>query len=158
MRSGSGDVIRRVGRPGLVAACTLVAVAIGGCRLPENALDGPLAVPLRITATAETIDIDAPTWYADETAIFVCPTEPPALPESGPQRDGWAPGRECHDFGRVRSPDGLATTLSLDTLSNEELAPFLDARDWFLLLVAVEGDRANAAIHSSFPGPIRAAT
>jgi hypothetical protein len=133
-------------------------MAIGGCRLPENALDGPLAVPLRITATAETIDIDAPTWYADSTAIFVCPTEPPALPEPGPQRDGWTPGGECHDFGRVRSPDGLATMLELDALSDEELARFLDANDWFLLLVAVEVDRANAAIHSSFPNPIRAAT
>ena len=136
----------------------LAAVAVGGCRLPENALDGPLAVPLRITATEESIDVDAPTWYADETAIFICPTEPPALPPPGPQRDGWTPGHACHDFGRVRSPDGLATTLALDRLMDEELAPFLGTPDWFLLLVAVDGDRANAAIHSSFPSPIRATT
>ena len=149
----------RLGHRGrLVAAITVAVLAVVGCRLPENALDGPLAVPLRITATAEAIDVDAPTWYADETAIFVCPTEPPALPAPGPERDGWTPGVGCHDFGRVRSPDGLATTLELDTLTDEELAPFRGARDWFLVLVAVEGDRANAAIHSSFPGPIRAAT
>ena len=136
----------------------LAALAVAGCRLPENALDGPLAVPLRITATAEKIDVEAPSWYADETAIFICPSVPPSLPAPGPGRDGWTPGGSCHDFGRVRSPDGLATTLELDTMTNEELAPFVDARDWFLLLVAVEGDRATAAIQSSFPGPIRAAT
>jgi hypothetical protein len=151
-------VIRSTRAGTFIAVGMFATLLVGGCRLPENALDGPLAVPLRITASAESIDVDAPTWYADETAIFVCPTEPPALPAPGPERNGWAPGGECHDFGRVRSPDGLATTLRLDTLTSEELAPFLDARDWFLLLVAVEGDRANAAIHSSFPGPIRAAT
>jgi hypothetical protein len=141
----------------LVLAGGLVALVLAGCRIPENALDGPLAVPLRITTNEDTIDVDAPTWYADSTAIFVCPTEPPALPEPGPQRDGWTPGGGCHDFGRVRSPDGLATTLALETLSDEALRPFLTAGDWFLLLVAVEGDRATAAIHSSFPSPIRPA-
>ena len=158
MPLGGRDVMSRVHGGCLVAAGVFAALVVAGCRLPENALDGPLAVPLRITATTESIVVDAPTWYAAETAIFVCSTEPPALPAPGPQRDGWTPGEACHDFGRVRSPDGLAATLALDRLTDEGLASFASADDWYLLLVAVDGDRANAAIHSSFPRPIRATT
>jgi hypothetical protein len=145
-------------RPALIAVAAAAILAVGGCRIPENALDGPLAIPLRITATPETVEVDAPTWYAAKTAIYLCSTEPPPLPEPGPERIGWTPGTACHDFGEVGSPDGLRTTLPLEQLSDEDLAPFIDAKDWFVLLVKIEGDRAAAAIHSSFPGPIRAAT
>jgi hypothetical protein len=141
-----------------VVALSIAMIVVAACRLPDNALDGPLAVPLRIDATAQAIEVDAPTWYADETAIYLCSAEPSPLPEPGPERVGWTPGLACHDFGRVASPNGLETTLMLSSLSNEELAPFADARDWFILLVEVEGDRAITAIHSSFPGPIRAAS
>jgi hypothetical protein len=44
-----------------VLAIAIAAALVGGCRLPENALDGPLALPLRVTATPEAIEIDAPT-------------------------------------------------------------------------------------------------
>jgi hypothetical protein len=141
-----------------VVALSIAALVVAGCRLPDNALDGPLAVPLRINATPQAIEVDAPTWYADETAIYLCPAEPPPLPEPGPERVGWTPGPACHDFGRVASPDGLETTLLLSALTDEELAPFADARDWFILLVEVDGDRAVTAIHSSFSGPIKAAS
>ncbi len=146
------------GRRSALLGLGVAIVMVGGCRIPENALDGPLAIPLRITATTEAIDVDAPTWYSDRTAIYLCSSEPPPLPEPGPRRVGWTPGTECHDFGEVGSPDGLRTTLPLDQLTNEDLAPFINAKDWFLLLVRMEGDRAAAAIHSSFPGPIQSAT
>lgn len=137
---------------------TVAILTAGGCRIPENALDGPLAIPLRITATPEVIEVDAPTWYTAKTAIYLCSSAPPPLPEPGPERIGWTPGGACHDFGQVGSPGGLRTTLPLNALTNEDLAPFIDAEDWFLLLVKIEGDRAAAAIHSSFPAPIRPAT
>lgn len=145
-------------RSALLAFGAAAILAVGGCRIPENALDGPLAIPLRITATPATIEVDAPTWYSDRTAIYLCSSEPPALPEPGPQRVGWTPGAACQDFGEVGSPDGLRTTLPLEQLTSEDLEPFIDAKDWFLLLVKIEGSRAAAAIHTSFPGPIRAAT
>jgi hypothetical protein len=137
---------------GLVAA-----VAAGGCRLPENALDGPLAVPLRISATAEAIEVDAPTWYAARTALFLCTSEPPSLPEPGPDRVGWTPNGSCHDFGRVAADGGLHVTQPLDVLTETDRRALEGADEWYLLLVKIEGDRATAATHSRFASPIRPA-
>lgn len=130
---------------------------VAGCRLPENALDGPLAVPLRITTTPDAVEVDAPTWYATDTVVYLCPTEPPSLPEPGPERVGWTPGSSCHDFGHHDATDGLETTLRLDALNQPERPAFEAAKNWFLLLLEVEGDRVTAAIHSSFTAPIQPA-
>ncbi len=135
----------------------VAAPMLAGCRIPENALDGPLAVPLRITATAETIEVDAPAWYATETALYLCPAVPPALPEPGPERVGWTPGAACHDFGRVPAEDGLRAVLALDELSEAEQRAFGAVDDWYLLVVKHEGGRASAAIASSFTSPIQPA-
>jgi hypothetical protein len=139
----------------LAALAVAAALIVTGCRIPENALDGPLAVPLRITTTPETIEVDAPAWYAAETALYVCPAEPPALPEPGPARVGWTPGAACHDFGRVSAADGLRAVLALDDLSEAEQRTFAAVDDWYLFVVKLEGDRASAAISSSFSSPIR---
>jgi len=133
----------------------LAMLAAGGCRLPENALDGPLAIPLRISVTADAIEVDAPAWYAAVTALYVCPAEPPGLPEPGPGRVGWTPGSSCHDFGRVAADDGLRARLPLDDLTEAERPAFDAVEDWYLLAVKIEGDRATTAIHSSFSAPIR---
>jgi hypothetical protein len=138
-----------------LVALGLAATVMVGCRIPENALDGPLAVPLRITTTAETIEVDAPAWFAAETALYVCPAQPPSLPEPGPARVGWTPGAACHDFGRVQAADGLRAVLALDDLSDAEREAFAAVADWYLLVVKQEGDRASAAITSSFASPIQ---
>jgi len=150
-----GRLAVRVGTPAIALA---IAVAVvGGCRLPSNALDGPLAVPLRITATTAAIEVDAPGWFASDTVIYLCPTEPPALPEPGPSRDGWTPGSSCHDYGHFAAADGLKGTLPLDALTDVERRSFDDASDWYLLVVGIEGARVRAAIHSRFSAPIRSA-
>lgn len=138
-----------------LASIAIAAALVGGCRLPSSALDGPLAVPLRIEATADAVQVDAPGWFAPETVIYLCPTEPPELPEPGPDRDGWTPGASCHDYGKVAAPDGLEVSLPVDALSDAERPAFEAATDWYLLIVKVEGTRATAAIRSSFSAPIR---
>jgi hypothetical protein len=149
---------RQARRVSAAMVLTIAAALIGGCRLPSNALDGPLAVPLRITATSDVIEVDAPGWFASDTVVYLCPTEPPALPEPGPQRDGWTPGVSCHDYGHFAAADGLKGTLSLEALTDAERPSFDDASDWYLLVVGIEGARVTTAIHSRFSAPIRSAT
>jgi hypothetical protein len=146
----------RLARAALVLG--LAGAVVAGCRLPSEALDGPLAVPLRIDATPEAIDIDAPGWFAAETAVYLCHSEPPGLPEPGPDRDGWTPGPACHDFGRVAAADGLHVALRLAELTEAERSAFAAVADWFVLLVKLDGDRATAAIRSSFNAPAKPAT
>jgi len=134
----------------------LLVALVGGCRLPENALDGPLAVPLRITATPDSIEVDAPAWYAPQTVVYLCSAEPPSLPEPGPNRVGWTPGASCHDYGRFAAPDGLSVSLPLAALSEAEQPAFDAAVDWYLLLVKVEGERIVAAIRTRLSPPGRA--
>ena len=141
----------------VAAYATVVAIVAGGCRIPENALDGPLAVPLRITATATAIEVDAPTWYATETAMYLCTSEPPPLPAPGPDRLGWTPMGPCHDFGRVAADDGLRVTQALDVLTVADREALEAVEDWYLLIVKFDGDRATAAAHSRFASPIQPA-
>ena len=145
--------------PARVALILAIAgVLVAGCRLPSDALDGPLAVPLRISATADAIDVDAPGWFATETSVYLCSAEPPGLPEPGPDRDGWTPGATYHDFGRVAAPDGLHAVLGIGELTATERSAFASVPDWFVLIVKVDGDRATAAIRSSFRAPALPAT
>lgn len=135
----------------------ITAVAIGtlltACRLPDNALDGPIAVPLRVVADARSVDVDAPTWFAAETAIYLCTTVPDALPEPGPARVGWQPSPACRWFGREPSVEGLRVVLDLATLSGDSRGDFRSADTWSVLLVKLEGERAIAATHTSFRRP-----
>jgi hypothetical protein len=137
----------------LVVAFGIVTIVLVGCRIPDNALDGPLAVPLRITADATSVEVDAPTWFAAQTAVYLCPDEPDQLPEPGPRRVGWRPATACHDFGRRPTADGLHANLALGDLGAGERPSFVAAATWYVLLVKVEGERATAAIHSSFTQP-----
>lgn len=138
-----------------LALIVIAAALVAGCRLPSSALDGPLAVPLRIEVTADTVQVDAPGWFAPENVVYLCATEPPELPEPGPDRDGWTPGASCHDYGKVSAPDGLEVSLRIDALTDAERPAFEAAPDWHLLIVKVDGTRATAAIRSSFSAPPR---
>ena len=141
----------------VVRATLSLAIAgalLAGCRLPSDALDGPLAVPLRITATAESVDIDAPGWFAPKTSVYLCSSEPASLPEPGPDRNDWTPGTTCHAFGQVDANDGLHAVLATGDLTREERESFAAVADWFVLLVRVDNGYAAAAIHSSFRAPV----
>lgn len=131
----------------------VVSAALTGCMLQGAALDGPIAVDLRVATTNSTVEVDADGWFADMTAIYLCPEDPPLLPEPGPARLGWDPGGACHDYGTHPSPDGLSVVLPLDALAGESWPAFDAADDWYLLLVEVDGERAVSAIRSRFGAP-----
>lgn len=134
-------------------AFVMFALVVTGCRIPDDALDGPLVVPLRITATAEAIEVDAPGWFAAQTTIFLCAAEPPPLPPPGDGRVGWSPGGACQDFGTVASQSGLKATLRLDDVSGAFRAPLSSATDWYVLLVKRDGDRAADVLYTRFHAP-----
>jgi hypothetical protein len=135
------------------AAVILLAGLVAACTLPDGALDAPFPVVLRISTTPTEVVVDAPNWLADRSAVFLCPSEPPPLPEPGPERDGWLPGPPCHDYGRFDTPDGLATTLPLDGLSGAERTAFAAAPDWYVYLVDLDGEHASSATKTRFSPP-----
>ena len=146
-------------RPRLRSLVALAAMAamLAGCRLSPDILDGGLATELRVYATPTTIEVDAPGWFADVSAVFLCPADPPRLPEPGPDRVGWTPGGDCHDFGRFPSPDGLKVSLPRADLASIGSTAFSAASDWTLLLLDLDGERVVGAIRSSFTAPMDAA-
>lgn len=137
------------------AAITALALGalVAACRLPDNALDGPIAVPLRVVADARSVDVDAPTWFAPQTAIYLCTAAPDALPEPGPARVGWRPVPACRGFGRQPSVEGLRVVLDLAALPDDSRGEFGSADTWCVLLVKLDGERVTAAIHTSFRRP-----
>lgn len=137
----------------LVLGVIACAILLAACRIPDNALDGPLAVPLRITASADAVEVDAPGWFAGSTSVYLCAAEPPPLPEPGEARVSWSPGAGCHHFGEVSSQNGLTATLRLEEVSGDVRAQLAAASDWYVLLVKRDGDRATAAIRSRFHAP-----
>lgn len=130
-----------------------LAVVLAGCLAVPGSVDGPIAVPLHITPTATSIEVDAPGWFSDETAIYLCPTAPPVLPEDAADRVGWAPGAPCQAFGTVPSPDGLRASLPLDGIDGPVRPAFAASGEWHLLLLDLEGDRVSSAIRSAFDAP-----
>lgn len=145
---------RRVGR-GRIVALLAAAVLVTGCAGGTSTLDGALPIPLRVSTTATTVDLDAPTWTAPVSAIYLCPAAPPPLPDSTADRQGWAPGGDCHDFGRHPSRDGLAVSLPIADLSAPAGAPFTTAVDWYVMVLALDGDLVTSAMRSRFHAPER---
>ena len=131
----------------------LLAAVVGGCVLQGPALDGPIAVNLHITTTPSSVEVDAPGWFAEETAVYLCSAEPPVLPEPGPDRVGWRPGDACHAYGTVPSRDGLRIGLPIDSLAGEPWPAFAAAEDWYVYLLEVDGDRVVSAVRSRFGAP-----
>lgn len=146
---------RRASRGGAVAGAALaLASVLGACDLPPGALDGPMTpVSLRVEATSTSVEIDAPGWFAETSAVYLCSAEPPPLPEPGPDRVGWTPGPACHDYGRYASRKGLTASLALTDLAGPAWAPFAAAQDWYVLIVDIRGDRVSIAIRSRFAAP-----
>lgn len=130
-----------------------LAALLGGCLAVPGSADGPIAVPLHITPTATTIEVDAPGWFSDETAIYLCPTAPPVLPEDAADRVGWEPGAPCQAFGTAPSPNGLRASLPLDDIEAPVRPAFAASGEWHLLLLDLEGDRVSSAIRSAFDAP-----
>ena len=142
--------IARFARLGLLAGASILA----GCEVSQGLLDAPYPVNLHVAATADAVEVEAPEWFADRTDIFLCPSEPPFLPDPGPARVDWDPGPPCHGFGRFESASGLATTLALADLSAGEREVFAEAESWYLLLVDVAADdHAVAAGRTRFGVP-----
>ena len=135
----------------LALAATIVA---GGCVLGPSSLDGPMAVNLHVSTTPTTVDVDAPGWFAPTSAVYLCPTDPPPLPDPGPERDGWTPGSSCHDFGQYPSRDGLVLSLPTADLAPSDRPAFAAADDWYLLLLDVDPTgRVTSATRSRFSRP-----
>jgi hypothetical protein len=141
---------------GLIApAALIVAVAaLGGCVDVPGSFDGPMAVRMHIRTTSTTVEVDASGWFADTSAVYLCPTAPPVLPEAAADRVGWTPGGECHDFGRHPSRDGLTISLPLSAIDGETWPAFESAEDWYLLLLDLDGDRVSSAVRSRIHAPM----
>ena len=134
-----------------------MAVVVAGCAAGTSTLDGALPVPLRISTTSTTVDLDSPTWSAPVSAIYLCPAAPPPLPDSTADRQGWAPGGECHDFGRHPSREGLTVSLPVADLAGPDDASFAAAADWYVMVLALDGELVTSAMRSRFHAPERSA-
>jgi hypothetical protein len=137
----------------LTIASALAVAVTAGCTPSPVFLDAPYPLNLHVDPRATVVKVDASGWYADSTDVFLCPTEPPPLPDPGPARSGWTPGHVCHDYGRHASPDGFTIDLQLDDLTGAERAAFAASPDWYLVLTDLDGDRATGAARSRFPRP-----
>jgi hypothetical protein len=145
---------RRVSAVRAVALALGAAVVVGGCVLGPSSLDGPMAVNLHVATTPTSVDVDAPGWFADTSQVFLCPSDPPPLPEPGPARVGWTPGSTCHDFGTHPSPDGLVIRLPVADLAPSDRPAFAAADDWYLLLLEVDREgRVTGATRTRFARP-----
>ncbi len=140
---------RRLAALGLLVS----AMVIGGCRVDGALLDAPGAVRLHVSTTPTTVEIDAPGWLADTSAVYLCASAPPTLPDEAADRIGWVPGGDCHDFGRHASSEGLTISLPLSALQGASRTAFEAAPDWYLLLLDVDGDRVSTAVRSQFRAP-----
>jgi hypothetical protein len=135
-----------------IALTLMAVVAVGGCVVPGS-LDRALPLPLHIKTTPTTVDVDA-VGLAPTSAVYLCPTAPPYLPDDTADRIGWNPGGDCHDFGRHDTRDGLSISLPLaDLTSSSEWAAFEAVPDWYLLLVELDGELATSSIRSQFHAP-----
>ncbi len=133
---------------------SVAAAAVGACTYVPGTLDGPIAVDLHVWTTATAVEVNAPGWFADTTELYLCPVEPPPLPDPGPALVGWQPGPPCHDYGEWASPDGLVASLPYDTMTVDERDDFAAAESWYLLLLDVSADgRVSSAVRSRFAVP-----
>ncbi len=137
----------------VVIAGAALALLLSGCLAVPGAIDGPIAVDLHVSTTPTTVEVDAPGWFAETTAIYLCSASPPVLPEAAADRVGWTPGGACHDYGTRPSRDGLKVSLPLTDLAGETWAPFAAADEWYLLLLDLDGDRVSSAVRSRFGAP-----
>jgi hypothetical protein len=138
----------RRGLVGLIA----VTLAVAGC-IGESSLDFGTPVNMHVWSTPTSVEVDAPGWLTASSSVYLCYERPPRLPSDTASRQGWVPGPACQDFGVRASHDGLKASIPVSMLDPARRAAFDAADDWYLLLVAVEGERATGAITSRFHAP-----
>jgi hypothetical protein len=149
----------RFGRSAALVLSIVAALVLAGCSLEGPILDGPIAVNLHVHSTDTTIEVDAPGWFAERSRVYVCHTDPPLLPDPGPERIGWEPGDACHAYGLIEGDGGLVASLPIADLLGEQGADFAAAEAWYLLMLEVDPeDRVLGAVRSRFdvPDAIRA--
>lgn len=133
----------------------LVASLVAGCG--NGSLEIGTPVNLHVSTTPETVEVDAPGWFADISAVYLCPVAPAQLPFAPADRVGWTPGESCEFMGSYPSREGLTLSLPLDGLGAARRPAFDAAVDWYLVLLDLDGDRVGSAISSRFHSPSEAA-
>jgi hypothetical protein len=136
----------------LLTGLVMSAVVAGGC-IGEGSLDLGTPVNLHVWTTPTTVEVDAPGWLTTVSSVYLCFEPPPRLPSDAAQRENWSPGASCQDFGTYESPEGFKGSIPLSMLDPARRSSFQAARDWYLLLVALDGGRATSAISSRFHAP-----
>jgi hypothetical protein len=139
-----------------LASLLAVILAAGGC-VGESSLDFGTPVNMHVWTTPTSVEVDAPGWLTDVSSAYLCFEQPPRLPADNASREGWTPGEACQDVGTFQTSDGLKTSIPLERLDPGRRAAFDAAADWYLLLVALDGNRASSAISSRFHAPTSAA-
>ncbi len=142
----------RADRRALVAGALAVSFLVGGC-VGGQPLDIGTPINLHVWTTPTSVEVDAPGWFADISRVYLCPADPPRLPDGARERDGWTPGAGCQDFGTFPTADGLKTSLPLSALDADRAPAFDAAPDWFLLIVDLDGTRVASAVRSQFHAP-----
>jgi hypothetical protein len=143
------DVRRLVGLVG-------VTLAVGGC-VGASSLDFGTPVNMHVWTTPTTVEVDAPGWLTAVSSVYLCSEQPPRLPADNASRTGWTPGGACEDVGTFQTRDGLKTSIPLESLDPASRPAFEAAPDWYLLLVARNGELASDAVSSRFHAPADAA-
>jgi hypothetical protein len=146
-------VDRRFGPPVRALGFAAAAVVVAGCFGGTGTLDGALPVVLRVSTTTTAVEVDAPAWIADVSEVYLCASAPPPLPDGTRERLGWAPGGDCHDYGRYPSRDGLTVSLPLADLTGPNKPAFERAQDWYVLVLDLDGELVSSAVRSRFRAP-----
>lgn len=136
----------------VLGALALTAFVAGGC-IGESSLEFGTPVNLHVWTTPTTVEVDAPGWLTTVSSVYLCFERPPRLPSDAAQRENWSPGDGCQDLGTYESPDGFKASIPLTMLDPARRSDFAAARDWYLLLVALDGARATSTISSRFHAP-----
>lgn len=132
---------------------TLIAsVVVAGCVAPGT-LDRAAPVNLHVWTTPNSVEVDAPGWLADISTVYLCPADPPRIPDAAADRVGWTPGGDCQGFGTHPSSDGLTVSLPISGIDDEKRPAFEAAADWYLLLLDFDGNRVSDAVRSRFHAP-----
>ena len=69
----------------LIAGLVVATVVAGGC-VGGSSLDFGTPVNLHVSTTPTTVELDAPGWFADISAVYLCPDEPARLPDDAAKR------------------------------------------------------------------------
>lgn len=130
----------------------MTAVIAGGC-IGESSLEFGTRVNLHVWTTETTVEVDAPGWLTTVSSVYLCFDRPPRLPSDSSQRVGWTPGASCQDYGSHASAEGFTESVPLSMLDPVRRERFEAASDRYLLLVAIDGDRATSAFSSRSHAP-----